>query len=174
MSNAQNIFARTMSGSREVAPSLRKKVDHLAATLDDLAGVLGQTNKRDRQEDVSKGVDAMSAPESFEKAVARLRERDPSLSRTGAMTRARKLWPDLLDAERMDALAVEALELETAKADLAKRNAEPVRKFEAACDAAQAQVADGGRPISRLEAVRKAARAMSPEDFEAYRHALED
>jgi hypothetical protein len=65
----------------------------------------------------------------------------------------------------LNGLAIEAEQLAHAEASLAKRNSEPVRRFERSCDDMQKRASDRGKPISRVEAMRQAAREMSPEAF---------
>jgi hypothetical protein len=112
--------------------------------------------------------DDMSAPATLDEAVRRLRSRDPNLPRHAAMSRARRLWPDLLEKCREEQIAIETLADAVAKADLAKRRAPEVVAFEKRVDAIQER-----DRCCRFDALKRAAREMSRDEFCAYRDALD-
>jgi len=104
-------------------------------------------------------------PKSFDDACALVRKRDPNLSRTDALKRARRLWPDLLDAHQTQ--GVEQSQDALSRADLPTRNAPEVVGFEKL--AREIQARDG---VSYSEAYRKAARELPPSDFAKFRGAI--
>lgn len=122
------------------------------------------TRARQATDGVSQGQSAvtkMTTPETIERAIEQLRTRDPSLTKTEAMQRARLNWPNLLTA--FQAESMEKARGALARADLQTRHDPAVVAFEELTDEIQDR-----EKCSRFEATRKAVRTMGSTAFAKY------